>query len=219
MDEGLTGRFFGKPFGACKRPPATRRRLLTRIAPMSAAINAAKKDLSYFRLKDEIESFLFAEAELLDQRQFREWLELLTEDLVYYLPMRRNVKFGQHAARENTRLGQDISWFDEDKWTLSKRVEQIMTGVHWAEEPLSRVCHLVSNIQILQVTPSAEKAQEVAVNSRFIVYQNRLEDETNLFVGKRKDVLRNCDGNWKLSRREILLDQSVLLSKALTVFF
>jgi 3-phenylpropionate/cinnamic acid dioxygenase small subunit len=188
-------------------------------AAMTAAITTATKDLSYFRLKDEIESFLFAEAELLDQRQFREWLDLLTEDLVYYLPMRRNVKFGQHAARENTKLGQDISWFDEDKWTLSKRVEQIMTGVHWAEEPLSRVCHLVSNIQIMQVTPSAEKAQEAAVTSRFIVYQNRLEDETNLFVGKRKDVLRNCDGAWKLSRREILLDQNVLMSKALTVFF
>jgi 3-phenylpropionate/cinnamic acid dioxygenase small subunit len=176
-------------------------------------------DLSYFRLKEEIEGFLFAEAELLDQRQFREWLDLLTDDLVYFLPMRRNVKFGQHAARENTKLGQDISWFDEDKWTLSKRVEQIMTGVHWAEEPLSRVCHLVSNIQITQVTPSHDQAQEAVVRSRFIVYQNRLEDETNLFVGKRNDVLRKCAGAWKLARREIILDQNVLLSKNLTVFF
>jgi 3-phenylpropionate/cinnamic acid dioxygenase small subunit len=177
------------------------------------------KDLSYFQLKEEIESFLFTEAELLDRRQFRDWLDMLAEDLVYFLPMRRNVKFGQHPTRENTRLGQDISWFDEDKWTLSKRVEQIMTGVHWAEEPLSRVCHLVSNIQIAKISPSADKAEEVEVRSRFIVYQNRLEDETNFFVGKRNDVLRNCSGSWKLARREILLDQNVLLSKNLTVFF
>ena len=180
---------------------------------------AIARDLRYFTLKQQVEEFLYAEADLLDQRRFTEWLDLLAEDIVYFMPMRRNVKFGEHETAENTRFGEEISWFEEDKWTLSKRVEQIMTGVHWAEEPLSRVCHLVSNIQIMQVTPSAEKAQEVAVNSRFIVYQNRLEDETNLFVGKRKDVLRNCDGNWKLSRREILLDQSVLLSKALTVFF
>jgi 3-phenylpropionate/cinnamic acid dioxygenase small subunit len=177
------------------------------------------KDLSYFRLKEEIESFLFNEADLLDQRQFRDWLDLLAEDLVYFLPMRRNVKFGQHAGRENTKLGKDISWFDEDKWTLSKRVEQIMTGVHWAEEPLSRVCHLVSNIQITKITPSHDQAEEVEVRSRFIVYQNRLEDETNFFVGKRHDVLRNFSGAWKLAKREILLDQSVLLSKNLTVFF
>ena len=55
------------------------------------------------------------------------------------MPMRRNVQFGTQAEHENTRTGQDISWFDEDKWTLSKRVDQIMTGIHWAEEPLSRV--------------------------------------------------------------------------------
>jgi 3-phenylpropionate/cinnamic acid dioxygenase small subunit len=177
------------------------------------------KGLEYFQLKQEVEDFLYAEAELLDQRQFAEWLDLLDNDLVYFMPMRRNVKFGRHAAEENTRLGRDISWFDEDKWTLSKRIEQIMTGVHWAEEPLSRVCHTVSNIQILDARPSLAAPQEVSVRSRFIVYQNRLEDETNFFVGKRNDLLRQVEGRWKLGKREIILDQSVLLSKNLTVLF
>jgi 3-phenylpropionate/cinnamic acid dioxygenase small subunit len=177
------------------------------------------KSLAYFQLKQEVEDFLYAEAELLDQRQFDEWLNVLADDLIYFMPMRRNVKFGQQAAEENTRFGQDISWFDEDKWTLSKRVEQIMTGVHWAEEPLSRVCHTVSNIQILDALPSIEAAKEVSVRSRFIVYQNRLEDEVNFFVGKRNDLLRNMAGSWKLAKREIILDQSVLLSKNLTILF
>ena len=178
-----------------------------------------ERGLAYFQLKQEVEDFLYTESQLLDERQFREWLDLLAEDLVYFMPMRRNVKFGRHAAHENTRQGQDISWFDEDKWTLSKRVEQILTGVHWAEEPLSRVCHMVSNIQILDARPSLEAASEVNVRSRFLVYQNRLEDEANLFAGKRTDILKNIDGNWKLARREIILDQSVLLAKNLTVFF
>ncbi len=177
------------------------------------------KGLEFFQLKQEVEDFLYAEAELLDQRQFAEWLNVLADDLVYFMPMRRNVKFGHHAAEENTRFGHDISWFDEDKWTLSKRVEQIMTGVHWAEEPLSRVCHTISNIQILDTIPSVEAAKEVSVRSRFMVYQNRLEDEVNFFVGKRNDVLRNMHGSWKLAKREIILDQSVLLSKNLTVLF
>ena len=102
-----------------------------------------RRGLAWFELKQEIEEFLYLEADLLDQRRFREWLELLAEDLVYFMPMRRNVKFGQHAERENTRQGEGISWFDEDKWTLAKRVEQILTGVHYAEEPLSRVTHMV----------------------------------------------------------------------------
>ncbi|HEV7877956.1 aromatic-ring-hydroxylating dioxygenase subunit beta, partial [Bradyrhizobium sp.] len=104
----------------------------------AAASSALPRTDAYYRLKADMEDFLYAEADLLDNRQFRDWLNLLADDMTYFMPIRRNVKFGQHAARENTRIGEGISWFDEDKWTLSKRVDQIMTGVHWAEEPLSR---------------------------------------------------------------------------------
>jgi 3-phenylpropionate/cinnamic acid dioxygenase small subunit len=171
-----------------------------------------------YELKDEIENFLYLEAELLDERRFSAWLELLTDDLVYFMPIQRNVKFGD-VARERTRAGIDISWFDEDKWTLSKRVEQLNTGIHWAEEPASRVSHLVTNVQVHEVVPSLDAPREVVVKSRFLIYQNRVEAETALFVGKRLDRLRRAGDAWKLARREITLDQSVLQAKNLTVFF
>lgn len=171
-----------------------------------------------FELKAEIENFFYTEAELLDERRFPEWLELLTEDLVYFMPLQRNVKFGNEVRRE-TKLGVDISWFDEDKWTLSKRVEQLMTGLHWAEEPASRVSHLVTNVQILEVSPSLDAPRDVIAKSRFLIYQNRVERETAIFVGKRRDVLRRENDAWKIARREITLDQSVLQAKNLTVFF
>ncbi|MCW5746519.1 MAG: 3-phenylpropionate/cinnamic acid dioxygenase subunit beta [Alphaproteobacteria bacterium] len=177
------------------------------------------RDLSFYALKQEIEEFLYEEAELLDQRRYDDWLAMLADDLVYFMPMRRNVKLGEHGQRENTREGRDISWFDEDKWTLAKRCEQIATGQHWAEEPLSRVCHMVSNVQLLSATPSAATPREVTVRSRFLVYQNRVETETYIFVGKRTDTLRKTGEQWQLTRREIILDQNVLLAKNLTVFF
>jgi 3-phenylpropionate/cinnamic acid dioxygenase small subunit len=178
-----------------------------------------KRDARYFELKDEIEQFLYDESELLDQRQFNEWLDLLTEDMVYFMPLRRNVKFGQHEQFENTRLEKDISWFNEGKWTLTKRVEQILTGVHWSEEPLSRVCRLVSNVQLAEIHNDTPGLEEVTARSRFIIYQNRVEYEQYFFVGKRTDRLRKEGGAWKLARREITLDQNVLLAKNLTVFF
>ena len=52
-----------------------------------------------------------------------------------------------------------------------------------------------------------------------MVYRKRLQDETDLFVGKLEDVLRKVDGVWKIAQRQILLDQNVLLVKDLTVFF
>lgn len=170
-------------------------------------------------LKSEIETFYYDEAELLDDRRYEEWLDMLADDLVYFMPLRRNVKFGEHAAQENTRQGEDISWFDEDKWTLTKRVEQLQTGIHWAEEPTSRVAHLITNIQITRLAPTAEDPQEVEAKSRFLIYKNRIETETSLFVGKRIDTLSKQTGRWQLKRREIILDQSVLLAKNLTIFF
>ncbi len=187
---------------------------------MNPAIAAlVPRTLDYFVLRERVEEFLVEEADLLDRRQFREWLDLVAEDIVYYMPMRRNVKYGQHERLENTREGLDINWFDEDKWTLTKRVEQIMTGVHWAEEPLSRVCRMVSNVQLLSVSPSVAAPSELTVRSRFLLYQNRIEYETSLFVGKRTDTLRLNEQGFKIARREIILDQSVLLAKNLTVIF
>ena len=133
--------------------------------------------------------------------------------------IRRNVKFGQHAEKENTRQGEGISWFDEDKWTLGKRVEQILTGVHYAEEPLSRVTHMVSNVRLLEVSPSAQDPAEVIVGCRFLVYQNRVEYETNTFIGRRIDKLRRNGDSWLIVRRELILEQNVLLAKNLSILF
>lgn len=176
------------------------------------------RELAQLLLKHEIEVFLFQEAELLDERRFEDWLGLLTDDVRYWMPIRRNVKFGE-SEREFTREGQDINWFDEGKDTLIRRVNQILTGVHWAEEPLSRICHLVSNVQILRVTPSVAEPNEVAAKSRFLVYRNRVETETDTLVGKREDVLRKVNGQWKIAHRKVILDQNVLLAKNLTFFF
>jgi 3-phenylpropionate/cinnamic acid dioxygenase small subunit len=168
-------------------------------------------------LAQEIADFFYHEAELLDERRYREWLGLLAEDVRYWMPMRRNVKFGEDE-REFTRPNSDINWFDEGKETLARRVKQIETGIHWAEEPRSRLSHLVSNVQVLDARPSFTEAQEVSVKCRFLIYRNRVETETDILVGKREDQLRRDDGNWRLTRRKIILDQNVLLSKNLSFF-
>ena len=174
--------------------------------------------LARLLLKQEVEEFLYGEAELLDTRRYEEWLDLLADDARYWMPMRRNVPHGE-LERENTREGADVNWFDEGKDTLGRRVAQIQTGIHWAEEPPSRICHMVSNVQIVRATPNGSATpSEVEVRSRFLVYRNRVETETDILVGKREDVLRRVDGAWKIARRMVVLDQSVLLAKNLTFF-
>src|SRR6266581_388850 len=117
------------------------------------------------RLRFEVEDFLYNESDLLDDHKYEEWLDLFTEDARYFMPMRRNVS-SEEMETENTKERHEMSWFDEGKSTLIKRVQQIRTGVHWAEEPYSRISHLVSNVRLLDVGPS-----EVRVKCRFIVYR------------------------------------------------
>ena len=178
----------------------------------------ANDPLALLLLKQDVEAFLYHEANLLDDRRYEEWLDLLTDDVRYWVPMRRNVKFGE-LEREFTREGQDINWFDEGKTTLTQRVRQILTGVHWAEEPLSRLSHLVTNVEITEATPSAADAEEVSLRCRFIIYRNRVATETDILVGRREDRLRRVDGEWRIAQRQVFLDQNVLLAKNLTFFF
>ena len=111
-----------------------------------AAGAAMGPELARLLLKQDVEDFLYREAELLDERRYEDWLELLADDVRYWMPMRRNVP-ADAPEREFTREGEDVNWFDEGKETLTRRVQQIRTGVHWAEQPPSRLCHMITNVQ------------------------------------------------------------------------
>jgi 3-phenylpropionate/cinnamic acid dioxygenase small subunit len=171
--------------------------------------------LDYLLLSREIEDFLYTEADLLDQWRYRDWLELTTEDIRYWAPIRRNVRYGEWS-REQSDGRSGLAWFDDSRSTLEMRVRQLESGIHWSEEPLSRICHVVSGVRIIGASPSVAAATEVKVRSRFVVYRNHQDDEESLFLGKREDVLRK-QGGWRLARRSIFIDQSVLLSQNLTI--
>ncbi len=168
--------------------------------------------LDQLLLRHQVEQFYNAEAELLDSRQFDAWLDLLCEDIRYWMPVTQNREYG-NWTEEHTREGLDLNWFDEGKFELEQRVKQLHTGMHWAEEPVSRTCHMVSNLQV------TDNGETLSTRCRFLVYRNRTETETDFFVGKRNDTLRRDGAGFKIAAREIFLDQSVLLAKNLTLFF
>ncbi len=167
-------------------------------------------------LHHDVSQFYAYEADLLDERRFSDWLALLTEDIRYWAPLNRNVRYGE--TDQLTRPQQDVAWFDEGRQTLAQRVAQLATGIHWAEEPQSRTSHLVTNIRVLTATPDAAGAQELTTSCRFLVYRNRLQDEVDILVGKRFDTLRRGGDGWMIAQRKIVIDQNVLLAKNLTTF-
>lgn len=165
----------------------------------------------------EVAEFLHAEADLLDSRDYEAWLGLLDDDFTLRMPLARNVRRDQ-IAYEYTDEGQ-AAWFDEGVPTLRQRVAQLRTGIHWAEEPASRVSHLITNIRVAKVEQGADGQRQLHVRSRFLVHQNRGQTENNQFIGKREDVLKETPEGFRLLQRRVFLDQTVLSAKALTVFF
>jgi 3-phenylpropionate/cinnamic acid dioxygenase small subunit len=173
--------------------------------------------LAHLDLMREIEDFFYNEADLLDEREYDKWLDLLTGDVVYWMPMRKNVSYANRD--KDITAENDVAWFHDDKETLTKRVRQIQTGIHWADEPISRVSHLITNIRLTDPISALDEGAKATTKCRFIVYRNRLESETDLLVGRREDTLTRVHGALKIARRKIILDQSVLLAKNLTMFF
>lgn len=168
-----------------------------------------------FELQHEVEQFLYAEADLLDDRLFDEWFALLADDIHYWMPVRAN-RLARELDREFSAAG-EAAFFDENKAHLEQRVQRLHTGMAWAEDPPSRTRHFVTNVRI---SPRATDG-ELDVTSNFILYRTRLEREMDLFAGKRIDVLRRVDSafGWQIAKRTILLDQSTLLAKNLSSFF
>jgi 3-phenylpropionate/cinnamic acid dioxygenase small subunit len=160
-----------------------------------------------------VEQFLYEEAALLDDRRFHEWLELFTDDIHYWMPLRRTVARGEEQ-REFTELN-DQSYFDDDKATLTQRVDKFDTGFSWSEDPPSRTRHSVTNVRLR----STERGDELLVLCNFTIYRSRLATEEDWWVGRREDTLRKVDGSWKIARRVIYLDQTLLRSKNLSSFF
>jgi 3-phenylpropionate/cinnamic acid dioxygenase small subunit len=159
----------------------------------------------------ELMPFYIGEAWLLDERKFKEWLDLFTDDVLYFMPRRKNVP-RREAHRELTPLG-DLAILEEDKRYLQMRVARLDTGMAWAEDPPSRTRHMVGNLQAELLDNG-----EVQARTAFLVYRSHLETDHQLLSGYREDVLRKVDGAWKVAKRTIVLDANVLLDKNLSVF-
>ena len=165
------------------------------------------------RVLRQVERFLYREALLLDERRFEEWVELFTDDAHYWMPVRMD-KPKRLGAEEFAGKG-ELAFFDETKDTLERRVARLATGLAWAEEPPSRTRHLITNIDVEE----GDAESQVFAGSNFIVYRTRLETKQDLFVGRREDVLRRDGDSWKIARRKILLDMTVLFADNLSIFF
>ena len=153
--------------------------------------------------------FLFDEAALLDSGELTEWIDLLTPDMTYRMPVR--------LTRKRRSEGSDVSATDivnENLAALKVRAARLGTNFAWAEDPPSRTRHFVTNIRVWKT----DLLTEVHVHSNVLVYRNRGSNPTaDLYSGERQDTLRLVDGAWRLASRTVFLDQAVVGARNISV--
>ncbi|HJQ45106.1 MAG TPA: 3-phenylpropionate/cinnamic acid dioxygenase subunit beta [Amycolatopsis sp.] len=168
----------------------------------------------------EVEQFYYEEAEFLDDGRFTDWLDLLADDLDYWMPTRTN-RLRRQQALSVAQRG-EAAFYDETKESLAWRIRRFDSGMAWAEDPPSRTRHLVTNVAVRHADPAQHGGftdEDLVARSAFLVYRNRLEREENVFAGRRTDLLRRGPEGLRVARRQILLDQNVLLAKNISTFF
>ncbi|KRE40882.1 3-phenylpropionate dioxygenase [Knoellia sp. Soil729] len=154
--------------------------------------------------------WLVNEAWLLDAQAYGEWLDLMTDDVHYLMPVRVTTALG---AGFDTSPG--MAHFDENKYSLSRRVARFLTEHAWTEDPPSRLRHHLTNVR----TFATEQEDHLIVESATLLFRSRGDVRAGSFVSAgREDLLRRVDSHWYLARRVIMVDDSVIRMQNLAIF-
>ncbi len=146
-------------------------------------------------LRLQVEDFLFREAELLDNWQLDEWLQLFTDDARYVVPA-TDLPEGDHTK--------DLCIISDNMLMLRGRVNRLKSRHAHREYPWSRTRRLITNVRV------HESGDEVQVRASFAVYRSRDASgrwsQTDCYVGEYHYVLLRRDGTFKIRYRRATLD-------------
>jgi p-cumate 2,3-dioxygenase beta subunit len=146
--------------------------------------------------RQHVEDFLFAEADLLDNWRLREWLALFDPEASgYYMPT---------TDLPDGDPGSDLYLIADDMGKLRSRVDQLLSGVTWAENPRSRTRRMISNVKI-----DAADGDVLRIRANFVVYRMRFQN-IDPYIGEYRYTLKVTGESFAFLERRAVLDLEAL---------
>jgi len=142
--------------------------------------------------RDEVEDFLFREAELLDDWRLREWLELFTDDARYLVP---STDLKVDASPDD-----NLFYIADDRFRLGERVARLMKRTAHSEHPRSKTRHLVANVRIRGRSQDA-----IEVGAAAVTYRTK-NGITDTFIGSNRYQLVVNGQGLKIREKRCHLD-------------
>jgi p-cumate 2,3-dioxygenase beta subunit len=145
----------------------------------------------------QVEDFLYAEADLLDSWRLDEWIALFDQQRGgYYMPTT--------DCPPGAGPGSALYLIADDMTKLRSRVEQLLSGLTWAENPKSRTRHMVNNVRI-----HGTEGEALLVRANFVVYRMRFQN-IDPYIGVYHYKLIPNHGTFKILERLVVLDLEAL---------
>ena len=152
-------------------------------------------DAAQVGLWHRVSQFIFREARLLDEWRLIEWYdEMLTDDIRYMVP----------ATDVRDESAGALGLIDDDAARLRQRIEQILNGEVWCENPRSRTNRMISNVEIL-----ADQCSYLEVAAHVIAYRFG-HGRSDAYVGKYRFELVPQGESFRIRRRVVVLDHETL---------
>jgi 3-phenylpropionate/cinnamic acid dioxygenase small subunit len=162
-------------------------------------------------LQRNLERFYFHEARLLDNRQYKQWLALVSEEISYLMPSRTNVLVNNRERGNEYMLSVDRELEGADSMGcpireetyihLMVRVERAFKVNSWSENPPARTRRIVGNIELM-----GRENGELSVLSNFHLYYARPGGDNFIYSGQRRDRLAPVEDSYRIVRREVVMD-------------
>ncbi|WIV56398.1 aromatic-ring-hydroxylating dioxygenase subunit beta [Amycolatopsis nalaikhensis] len=149
-------------------------------------------------------TFLAREARLIDDGRFNHWLDLFTDDCLYWVPV---VAGGGDPATE-------VSHAFDDRRRLTDRVYWLRTGLAFSQIPASRTRRVIGNVE----TSADPETGDRLVRSNFTVHEFRA-GVAKTYAGWYGHVLRNTGDGWRIRVKQANLLDSDQIHENLTLVF
>jgi 3-phenylpropionate/cinnamic acid dioxygenase small subunit len=140
--------------------------------------------------RQQIENFLYREARLMDENAYDDWLELYTDDALYWVP----------CNRDDVDPVREISIYYDDRERLQERITRLKSGAAHAQEPRSQLLRIISNVEVAEVVDDGE----VTVFSNFHLTELR-RSRQRLVAGRTMHKLRPDNGSFKIAMKKVML--------------
>ncbi len=156
-------------------------------AKLAAGDRFAAADVSV-ETQRAVERFLYRQAEILDEKQWDDWLALFTEDGHYWMPAEDDQEDGEGVP--------NIFWENLDMMRM--RIRRNNHPRAHSQAPQNRLCHVVSNV----IVESEDADGDVVVRARFHCAEY-LRYDVRSFTGRYRHYLRKTPDGYRIALQRV----------------